>query len=106
MPYSQTDSLKQGRDPVIDGPLVPLGYIQVTNLAAAVGLGTIPAGARVALLYSEGAALRWRDDGTNPTASVGMPLDVSTPLRYSGDLSKIKLIAQTGAPVLNIAFYG
>ena len=57
------------------------GYQQITDLSSSVGL-TVPTvtpeglnGKPVfALIIAEGAPIRWRDDGTAPTASVGMPL--------------------------------
>jgi hypothetical protein len=89
-----------------------LGYQQITSLSAATGL-TVPAVDKnglnqkptFALIIAETQAVRWRDDGTNPTSSVGMPLAVGVPLQYDGDLSKIKFIEQTSGAVLNISYY-
>jgi len=88
------------------------GYQQISDLSAAAGL-TIPAvtpeglnGKPVfALIIAEGAPVRWRDDNTAPTASVGMPLAVGVPLQYDGDLSKIKFIEQSASAKLNISYY-
>lgn len=88
------------------------GYQQITSLSAAAGL-TIPAvtpeglnGKPVfALVIAEGAPVRWRDDNTAPTASVGMPLAVGVPLQYDGDLSKIRFIEQSASAKLNISYY-
>ena len=88
------------------------GYQQITNLSASVGL-TIPARAPdglnakpvFALIIAEGAPVRWRDDGTAPTASVGMPLAVGVPLQYDGDLTKIRFIQQSTSGILNISYY-
>ena len=88
--------------------LVPLGYCALSPLAAATALSTcaggIPATANLALLVAEGNA-RWRDDGTAPTPSVGAPLASGGTLIYSGRLSALRVIAQSGSPTLNIAFY-
>jgi len=82
-----------------------LGYQQVTNLTAAVGL-TIPAGASIALLQVTGQNVRWRDDGTDPTTTVGMVLTAAgDPYPFSGDLSKIKFIEASATAVLNVAYY-
>lgn len=90
------------------GPLrlVPLGYQQITaaTLAAATAL-TVPAGAQVAVLNSETAGIRWRDDGTAPTATVGMILATGTTLEYWGTLSALQFIAQTGSPLLDVSYY-
>ena len=49
---------------------------------------------------------RWRDDGTAPTATVGMLLSAGQTQTFSGDLAALKFI-QTGAGVatLNVSFY-
>ncbi len=86
------------------GTVRPLGYQQISVLTGAVGL-TVPTGARCAIIVAEAQAVRWRDDGTNPTATVGMSLAVGTILEYAGDLSAIKFIEATASAKLNIAYY-
>ncbi|KEA07121.1 hypothetical protein [Rhizobium rhizogenes] len=82
-----------------------LGYQQITSLSSATPL-TVPAGANFAVVAADTAAVRWRDDGAAPTASVGMHLsNTGEPLQYSGPLSKIQFIAETGSPVLNVSYY-
>lgn len=82
-----------------------LGYQQVTSLSSAAGL-TIPAGAGLALLQVTGQNVRWRDDGTDPTTTVGMVLTSGgDPFPYSGDLSKIKFIEVTASAVLNVTYF-
>ena len=49
--------------------------------------------------------MRWRDDGVDPTASVGMLLVAGTPLQYDGDLSRIKFIETTASAKLNVSYY-
>lgn len=83
---------------------VCLGYQQITSLSSASAL-TVPSGATMALIVPETQAVRWRDDGTNPTASVGMPVAVGESLNYDGDLSRIRFIQQTASAVLNISYY-
>lgn len=97
------------------GKLTPLGFEQVTaGFGAAQSLPNVPDGAEVALIQVDGNAIRWRDDGTAPTATVGMflcgenasnqPHEV---LHYIGDLSAFEFIADTiGNPTrVNIAYY-
>lgn len=81
-----------------------LGYQQITSLSSATGL-TIPQGTTLALIVPETQNVRWRDDGTNPTASVGMPIFVGSALSYDGDLNRIKFIESTTSAVLNISYY-
>lgn len=85
--------------------LQPLGYQQITSLSAAVGL-TVPSGAQRALLQAESQIVRLRDDGTNPTASVGMILAASAvPFMYEGDLSAVKVIEATASAKLNVTYF-
>ena len=56
---------------------VPLGYCQISGSSAstlASCSGGIPAGATNVVISVETNAIRWRDDGTTPTASVGIHL--------------------------------
>lgn len=81
-----------------------LGYQQITNLATATGL-TPPRGATFALIIPETQAIRWRDDGTDPTSAIGMPLGPTGILEYDGDLRSIRFIQQAASAVLNISYY-
>lgn len=89
-----------------------LGYQQITSLSAAANL-TVPVTdksgnkqqATFALIIAESQAVRWRDDGTAPTASVGMTLAVGVPLQYDGDLTNIKFIETAASAKLNISYY-
>lgn len=88
------------------------GYQQITDLSSAVGLTVPPTDnlGRVstpitAIIRCEGQSIRWRDDGTNPTASVGMPLNVGDVLEYDGDLKSIKFIQQSASAKLNVSYY-
>ena len=83
----------------------PLGYQQLTVSSSAVAL-TVPAGAAFALINVETDAVRWRDDGTNPTATVGMKVLVDGSLEYDGDLAAIKFIRVTTDAKLNVSYYG
>ena len=54
-----------------------LGFQQITSLSSSTAL-TMPAAGvigqkpKIAVVHCEAQAVRWRDDGTAPTASVGM----------------------------------
>ena len=92
---------------VADANLEPKGYQQLTVSSTAVGL-TVPAGSKYALLkLNDANLLRWRDDGTDPTASVGMPLpDQADEFFYTGKLARIKFIRSGGTDaVLNCSYY-
>ena len=83
---------------------VCLGYQQITSLSSAQAL-TVPSGATMALIAPETKDVRWRDDGTAPTASVGMPLVVGTTLNYDGDLNRIRFIQTDTSAAINISYY-
>lgn len=81
-----------------------LGYQQITSLGAATGL-TVPAGATLAVIAPLTQSVRWRDDGVNPTASIGMPIAAGAYFSYDGNLKAIKFIQMTASAELNVAYY-
>ena len=89
-----------------------LGYQQITSLSSATGL-TVPqtdlnglaCKPTIAIIVAESAGVRWRDDNTAPTSTVGMPLASGVTFQYDGDLNKIQFIEQTGTAKLNISYY-
>ena len=82
-----------------------LGYQRITSLSASAAL-TVPTGATFAVVVPETQAVRWRDDGTAPTSSVGMPLAAGASMNYDGDLSAVRFIEQTASAVLHVSYYG
>lgn len=83
-----------------------LGYQQITSLSAATTL-TIPAGAAAAMIRCETQSVRWRDDGSDPTASVGMLMTASDAvLWYTGQLARLKFIEVTASAKLNVVYFG
>lgn len=91
-------------EPVYLGQRENAGFQQITSLSSATGL-TVPSGAILALINCEAQAVRWRDDGTNPTTTVGVNLAVGGTLEYRGDLSAIKFIEIAIGAKLNISYY-
>jgi hypothetical protein len=88
-----------------------LGYSQITNLTAAVTLSgagiTIPRGAETLLLQAEAQIVRYRDDGTAPTAAIGMQLIVGTMYEFTiSEIANMQFIQATASATLNISFYG
>jgi hypothetical protein len=88
----------------VDAKLIPLGYQQITSLSTVKGL-TVPPGARAALIQPTGQPVRWRDDGVDPTATIGMQILATLDILYTGDLAAIRFIETTGSAVLNISYY-
>jgi hypothetical protein len=84
------------------------GYQQFAagSIDAATAL-TVPDGTSLALIIPAAQAVRWRDDGVNPSATVGQPLAVGSELRYdSVSISAFRVIAQTAGAILNVTYYG
>jgi len=93
---------------VSSGPYqaTPLGYHQFTNLSTVINLqAVIPSLATYAIISVENSDIRWRDDGNNPTASVGFPFLSGQTMLFAGNLSALKFIQQTTGAVLNVSFY-
>ena len=83
-----------------------LGYQQMTSLAAATA-PTVPAGTAMMLMMVEGQDIRWRDDGTSPTATVGMLVTVGQTLQYdAGQLAVLKIIEVAASAKCNLSYYG
>jgi hypothetical protein len=89
-----------------------MGYEQITSLSAAAALSPpsttktgLAAKPTFALIVAETQAIRWRDDGIDPTATVGMPLAAGATLQYDGDLTRIRFIEQTASAKVNVSYY-
>jgi len=86
----------------------PLGYQQLTVSTTALSL-TVPAKAIRAVIGVEAQPIRWRDDGTNPTSSVGMLQKADTFIEIYDPqaLNAFKAIRQDASDAtLNISYYG
>lgn len=83
---------------------VALGVFQFT-VATATALPTIPSGASEAFVVCETQPVRWRDDGTNPTASIGVLLPINTAFPYIGSLARIKFIETTASATCSVSYY-
>jgi hypothetical protein len=90
---------------VRDTILAPKGYQQLTlTTNTATGL-TVPSPARFASIVVETQDVRFRDDGTDPTASVGMIIEAGGSLWYNGNINAIKFIEVASGAVVNICYY-
>lgn len=88
----------------VDAPLKPKGWQLISDLSAAIGL-TVPYGAEYALLQPETQAVRFRDDGTDASATVGMVIAANEKYLYKGDLSAISFFEDAASASLNVLFY-
>ena len=78
----------------------PCGYKKLTVSSTAVGFASndfARTGVNALFLIVETAQIRWRDDGTNPTATDGMLMSPGDPpFPYSGNPGLIKFIRVGG----------
>lgn len=94
----------------LEGNLTPVtgGYHKI-NPVTATGLTLDTAAkkkARKVLVKAEAQPVRWRDDGTDPTAANGFLLDVGEEYLYNGSPSAIKFIdTASGASTLHVLLY-
>jgi hypothetical protein len=107
---------------VVTGYRQPIGYQQIltAGLVAATKL-TIPSktvnnptngtttqlqSPGYAVIQNSGtSAVRWRDDGTAPTASLGMLIQPGGELDYVGDLNNIQFIEVAAGAQLEVSLY-
>lgn len=84
----------------------PVGYEQLAVSSTAVSL-TVPLRANTATLVIETDSVRYRDDGTDPTASVGMLLypGQSIQIQSKDMLNAVKFIRVTSDAVVNVSYY-
>lgn len=84
-----------------------LGFQQLgAGIAAATGF-SLPAGTEFAEVTVGAQAVRWRADGTDPTAAIGMPMAVgATRIFTMQQLGSVKFIEQAVGAVLSITYYG
>lgn len=89
----------------VEGSVLERGYQQITSLSSSTAL-TVPENTTFAMIGIEGQAVRYRADGTAPTASVGKQLAVGQEMKYTGDLKALRFIEVASGAKLNISYYG
>lgn len=89
----------------VGGAGVYVTSIATTSSAASLTSGGVPIAATSVYFVAEAQAIRYRDDGPVPTASIGQPVAVAVALYYAGTLSALRFIEQTSGAKLNLLFY-
>jgi hypothetical protein len=86
----------------------PLGHCQLTSMASSTLVSTctggIPATTNYIVIQVQTAAIMWRDDGVEPTASVGNLAPAGSWVPFQGDATNLRVIAVTGSPVVDFDF--
>lgn len=87
----------------------PVAFEQLTTVSSSTALTAATyKNANYALIECDHTAnkyVRWRDDGTAPTATVGNTLAPGDTLQYDGDLSTIRLIEESASAKINVSYY-
>lgn len=85
-----------------------VGFQQITSLSSATAL-TVPAGARFCSIRAEAQNVRYRMDGTNPTAAIGEQIkaaaDQPTILTIESGMHQAKFIEESASAKLNIHYF-
>lgn len=89
----------------------PIQYSQDTTLTtAAESLPTISNEVEAAsvrlTIFRCTVSMRMRDDGTDPSTTVGYLIDANTDWFYTGDPRVVRLIATAGTGTLDVLYYG
>jgi len=87
---------------VADAALEPAGCAQITP---SVVTGISIANARLALIQALNQNVRIRDDGTNPTTSVGYRLHAGQSIWYIGDIKAIRILEEAASAEVNVMAY-
>ena len=94
------------------GTLIPMGFETITVSNTAIGFTTATivtstTSASYAYGYVATDAVRYRDDGVNPTAAVGIPVAVSTYFEVCGAAAvrAFRMIRQTTDASVSVAYY-
>ena len=89
-----------------------IGYQQLTSIDSSTLLNSVapgvPNGAAYAVVVPESQAVRWRNDGTAPTTTVGMPIAAGGSWIFEGrsELLALRFIGQVAGAKLNVVYYG
>lgn len=88
-----------------------LGHAQA-GVTVVQNLPSIPVDARGNITASKVAIrtetvnLRYRDDGVDPTTSVGMLLTTTDPIFiYDGEIGKMRIVAVSATATVDVAYY-
>lgn len=84
----------------------PRGYAQVVGVAAAANLPSPPADADLAVITVTGQNIMWRDDGSDPTTTVGNLIKTTdSPFEYRGNLNGFRMIQVSATATVNVTYY-
>ena len=88
--------------------LSPVAGFQTITVGVAAGGLTVPQRARLAVITVVTDNVRYRDDGTDPTATVGHLVTAGSTIVVCGgpSLGAFRMIRQTGDATATVSYYG
>lgn len=90
----------------IGSPLDPLGFQTITVAGTSIGF-TLPAGTRMAVASVQVDNIRYRDDGTAPTATVGTLVTAGSSIVVCApSTGPFRMIRQTNSATVSVSYYG
>lgn len=94
-----------GSQPIKNGPYVSAGASQFALAVTTNTTLTVPANATIAQISVETASVRYTDDGTSASTTIGHVLQAGDSFPCSGPLAALKFTAVSGSPTLNVSYY-
>lgn len=92
--------------PGLTTPVHPRLFEQITVSSTAIGLTNLASSDKVAVIKIQDEEIRYRDDGTSPTATVGTPISAGDSYVVCGaTLGKHKMIRTNSDAVANVHYY-
>jgi hypothetical protein len=85
-----------------DGTVEPAGYRQIFPTTVT---GVLIGDGRVALIQTLHQNVRIRDDGVDPTTTVGFVLLAGQSIWYTGDLRKLRFLEEASGAEVNLLAY-
>lgn len=82
----------------------PNGYQQVSVASSPSSL-TVPSGTSSAVVSVSGNPVRFMMDGTNPSTSTGMPINVGDTVPIVGNLGNLRFVSEVGTAVLDVQYF-
>lgn len=95
----EIDAMRQG---------TPMDFEQFTaeQMAEAVSLNPPTGATRAVVQATGGTGLRWRQDGQDPTAQIGMRIEAGAEREFIGNLGTILLIGEGENSSVGVSYYG
>lgn len=87
---------------VADAAVEPAGYAQISPSAVS---GISIANARLAFIQALNQNIRMRDDGVDPTTTVGYRLHAGQSIWYIGDVKALRMIEEVASAEVNVMAY-